>query len=190
VDPHWPVVDQVSCLYAEQYLPRQCVPSLAQLRSRTEVRLPFLDRDYVEAVLELPPRERLTSAAHRRLLRATNPALLAITNANTLAWAGAPELVQRASRKGFQILAQLFGYEPYRHYVDPAGWLRGPLYEPVRAILLDGAAASGGFFVPAAVRELLEAHRRGRADHSALLLQMAYVELWRRIFLEREGVTR
>jgi hypothetical protein len=192
IDPAWHVVDQVSCLYAEQYLPRQCVPSLAQLRSRVEVRLPFLDPEYVSAVLELAPEDRIGSAIHRYLLERSNPALLHITNANTGTWAGAPSFVQQASRKGWQILRTYLGYERYRHYVDPRGWLKGPLHEAVSTILLDRRTAAAGFFEPRAVREKLVAHASGAADQSATLLLLVYVELWRRMFVEGEarGVAR
>ena len=86
VDAAWNVIDQVSCVFVQEYLRRQSVPSLAQLRSRVEVRMPFLDREYVDAVLQLAPTERLGTRVHRHLLARHHPALLRITNANT----GAP----------------------------------------------------------------------------------------------------
>lgn len=95
IDPAWHPIDQVTCIYAQEYLRRQSAASLAELRSRIEVRMPFLDADYVDAVLALPAEQRLGTGVHRQLLRALNPALLNVTNSNTGAPAGASDLVQR-----------------------------------------------------------------------------------------------
>lgn len=185
IEPSWHIVDQVSCLYVEQYLPRQCALSLGQLRSRAEVRLPFLDQDYVAAVLGLPPQHRLTSRVHCHLLRRTNPELLRITNGNTGTWAGAPPIVQRASQKAFQLLEWL-GYQRYRHVVDPEGWLRGPLYGAVSGVLSDRRAEADGYFSHSVVRKMLEDHQGRGGSNAPILLILLYVELWRRMCLEGE----
>ena len=137
IDPAWHPIDQVSCVYAQEYLRRQSAASLTELRSRIEVRLPFLDADYVDAVLRLPPEQRLGTGVHRHLLTKLNPALLKITNSNTGAPAGASDFVQRLYRKAGILAKRYFGYERYRHYVDVAAWLRGPLRKPVAEILGD-----------------------------------------------------
>ena len=158
IDPALHPIDQVSCVYAQEYLRRQSAASLAELRSRVEVRLPFLDADYVDAVLSLPPEQRLGTGVHRHLLRQLNPALLKITNSNTGAPAGASDLVQRLYRKAGLLAKRYFGYERYRHYVDVAAWLRGPLQKPVSEILGDVDT-----------------------QHPEATLLRLYVELWRQM---------
>ena len=157
VDPSWHPIDQVSCIYAQEYLRRQSAASLAELRSRVEVRMPFLDADYVDAVLGLPPEQRLGTGVHRHLLAQLNPALLKITNSNTGAPAGASDFVQRLYRKAGILAKRYFRYERYRHYVDVAAWLRGPLHKPVEDVL-------------------------GSVDvqNPEVTLLKLYVELWRR----------
>jgi asparagine synthase (glutamine-hydrolysing) len=187
VDPSWNAIDQVSCVFVQEYLRRQSVPSLAQLRSRVEVRMPFLDSEYVEAVLHLAPMERLGTRVHRHLLAQHNPALLRITNANTGAPAGAGDLTQRLYRKTNGYLKRLLGYERYKHYVDVPGWLRGPLRPHIERVLLDKRTLTRGLYREDGVRELINAHMSGRHDHGCALLLLLFLELWNRQFTDKES---
>jgi asparagine synthase (glutamine-hydrolysing) len=187
IEPTLHPVDQVTCVYAQEYLRRQSVPSLAELRSRIEVRMPFLDREYVAAVLELAPEERLGTRVHRHLLGQLNPALLKITNANTGAPAGASDVTQRLHRKVNSVLKERFGYERFKHYVDVSGWLRGPLRSHVETILLDKRTLSRGLYRADGVHGLIEAHMSGRSDRGAALLLLLFLELWNRQFVDGES---
>lgn len=187
VDPAWNVIDQVSCVFVQEYLRRQSVPSLAQLRSRVEVRMPFLDRDYVNAVLQLAPMDRLGTRVHRHLLARHNPALLRITNANTGAPAGAGDLTQRVYRKTNGYLRRLFGYERYKHYVDVPGWLCGPLRPHIEGVLLDKRTLTRGLYRADGVRELVDAHMSGQQDRGSALLLLLFLELWNRQFVDAES---
>jgi len=184
IDPTLHPVDQVTCVYAQEYLRRQSVPSLAELRSRVEVRMPFLDRNYVAAVLQLAPEARLGTGVHRHLLRKLNPALLKITNANTGAPAGASDFTQRLYRKANATLERCTGYERFKHYVDVPGWLRGPLRPHVEAVLLDKRTLRRGVYRADGVRELFEEHMSGRVDRGAALLLLLFLELWHRQFID------
>jgi len=186
VDPAWHVADQVSCLYVQQYLPRQCVPSMALLRSRVEVSMPLLDSEYVAAVLQLSPAVRLTTRVHRHLLARNNPVLLRITNANNGAPAGAGELRQRVTRKALQLAKRYIGYDPYRHYVDVAGWLRGPLRPFIRDTLLDERTLSRGLLQPDALRAAVNADGPTHGVRPELLLLVTFLEIWHRQFVDGE----
>ncbi len=186
VEPTLHPVDQVTCVYVQEYLRRQSVPSLAELRSRVEVRMPFLDSEYVAAVLQLTPEGRLGTSVHRHLLGLFNPALLKITNANTGAPAGASDVTQRLYRKVNTALKQYTGYERFKHYVDVPGWLRGPLRPHVESVLLDSRTLDRGVYRPDGVRELIEIHMRGRSDRGAALLVLLFLELWHRQFVDGE----
>jgi asparagine synthase (glutamine-hydrolysing) len=187
VDATSDVIDQVSCVFVQEYLRRQSVPSLAQLRSRVEVRMPFLDREYVDAVLQLAPMERLGTRVHRHLLARHNPALLRITNANTGAPAGAGDLTQRLYRKTNGYLKRFFGYERYKHYVDVSGWLRGPLRPHIESVLLDRRTLSRGLYRADGVSELVNAHMSGQHDRGSALLLLLFLELWNRQFVDGES---
>ena len=187
VDPMLHPVDQVTCIYVQEYLRRQSVPSLAELRSRVEVRMPFLDSDYVATVLQLTPEARLGTGVHRHLLGQFNPALLKITNANTGAPAGASDFTQRLYRKFNASLKRHTGYERFKHYVDMRGWLRGPLRPHVEAVLLDKRTLRRGVYRPDGVRGLIEDHMSGQADHGAALLLLLFLELWHRQFVDGDS---
>jgi asparagine synthase (glutamine-hydrolysing) len=186
IEPALHPIDQVTCVYVQEYLRRQSVPSLAELRSRVEVRLPFLEREYVAAVLQLTPKARLGTLVHRHLLRQFNPALLKITNANTGAPAGASDFTQRLYRKANGCLKRLFGYERYKHYVDVPGWLRGPLRAHVEDVLLDKRTLKRGIYRPYGVRGLIDAHMSGRSDRGTAILLLLFLELWHRQFVDGE----
>lgn len=183
IDASWHVVDQLTCLYAEEYLRRQCVPSLAQLRSRVDVALPYLDADYAAAILELPPETRLTTQVHRRLLADSNPALLRICNANTGAPAGAADWRHRLSQITLTLLRRWFRYERFPRYVDLSAWLAGPLREPVNAILLDPRTLDRGLFCADTIRALCQPASRTELAEELILLAV-YVEQWHRLFVD------
>jgi asparagine synthase (glutamine-hydrolysing) len=187
VEPALHPVDQITCVYVQEYLRRQSVPSLAELRSRVEVRMPFLDSEYVAAVLQLAPEGRLGTRVHRHLLGRFNPALLRITNANTGAPAGASDVSQRLCRKFNTALKRYTGYERFKHYVDVPGWLRGPLRPHVESVLLDKRTLHRGVYRPDGVRELIEIHMSGRADRGAALLLLLFLELWHRQFVDGDS---
>jgi asparagine synthase (glutamine-hydrolysing) len=178
IDPGLHPLDQVSCVYVQEYLRRQSAASLAELRSRVEVRLPFLDAEYVDAVLRLPPAQRLGTGVHRHLLAKFNPALLKITNSNTGAPAGASDFTQRLCRKAGFLMKRCFGYERYRHYVDVPAWLRGPLRKPVEDVLFDERTLDRGLYKPDAIRKL---------QNPEATLLLLYVELWHRMFVDGES---
>ena len=187
LEPTLHPVDQVTCVYVQEYLRRQSVPSLAELRSRVEVRMPFLDRNYVSAVLQLAPEGRLGTRVHRHLLGQFNPALLKITNANTGAPAGAGDLMQRLYRKVNTVLKRYTGHERFKHYVDVPGWLRGPLRPHVERVLLDKRTLNRGVYRADGVRKLIDNHMSGRTDRGAALLLLLFLELWHRQFVDGES---
>ena len=123
-----------------------------------ELRVPFLDPALVDFALRLPRRAKLRGWNEKYLLkRAFADAL--------------PEAIVRRRKHGFNVPQDL--------------WLRGPLYEPLRRMLLERAH---GAYDPALGLTLLERFRAGggsykAAFHDAQKLWSLYVfELWYRRF--------
>ena len=52
-------------------------------------------------------------------------------------------------------------------------------------LLLDGTARQRGYFAPAAVQAMLDAHVAGRAAHHTRLWNLLMLELWHRVFVDR-----
>ena len=116
-----------------------------------EARVPFLDRGLVEWAFRLPGRHKVRGQGKRVLRRA-----LAATF---------PRAAARP-KHGFDV---------------PLGpWLRGPL----RPLLLDALSPEvvrrRGLFREAAVARILDAHLRGRGDHSRKLYSLLVLEMWLR----------
>jgi asparagine synthase (glutamine-hydrolysing) len=116
-----------------------------------EARVPFLDRGLVEWAFRLPGRHKVRGLGKRILRRALAPTF--------------PRAAGRP-KHGFDV---------------PLGpWLRGPL----RGLLLDTlspeAVRRRGLLRERAVARMVEAHLRGRGDHSRKLFALMVLEMWLR----------
>jgi asparagine synthase (glutamine-hydrolysing) len=68
-------------------------------------------------------------------------------------------------------------FRPKQGFVLPiAQWFRGPLAGKARGIAASSALARTGWFDPARLSALAEAHISGRSDHSRLLWQMLMLD--------------
>jgi asparagine synthase (glutamine-hydrolysing) len=64
-------------------------------------------------------------------------------------------------------------YRPKMGFSVPlARWFRGPLKARLRSALLEGPMVDSGYFNPGVMRQLVEQHESGRADHSTPLWTM------------------
>ena len=86
-------------LYLHEHHRRYTVPSLELFRSRIDVRLPFVDPEFLQVLLSAPPRWRDDTSIHRALVAGGNAALLRVRNSNTGAAADASPLVESVMDK-------------------------------------------------------------------------------------------
>jgi len=70
--------------------------------------------------------------------------------------------------------------------VPMAEWLRGPLRGFVEGTLLSPRSLERGLFRPERIRRLVERHMAGGRDLSAQLWVLLNIELWHRIWLDRD----
>jgi asparagine synthase (glutamine-hydrolysing) len=121
----------------------------ATMAFSVEARSPFLDRELVEFVVRLPWQWHFSGFRGKRLLRAATRGLV-------------PDFVWRRRKQGFA--------SPVAH------WMRGGLGDDLLALAREGDT---NVLDARALRELLDAHRSGSADHSQpLWLAYAYLR-WR-----------
>jgi asparagine synthase (glutamine-hydrolysing) len=125
-----------------------------------EQRVPFLDLELMRFVERIPVRMRVRPRAGKRLHRRAMGRLL-------------PPEIARRPRHGFA--------SPY------ASWLRRSLGEEVERRYVNGSTL-GELIDPAAVGNLVAAHRAGRADHKSVLFCLLELSEWHRAFIE--GVPR
>jgi asparagine synthase (glutamine-hydrolysing) len=121
-----------------------------------ELRVPFLDRELMRFVERIPARSRVRPRAGKRLHRMAMERLLP------------PGLADRP-KHGFAT--------PYD------GWLRASLGEEVRRRYTAGSELAG-LVRPEAVARLVDEHRRGRADHKAVLYCLLELSEWHKTFVE------
>jgi asparagine synthase (glutamine-hydrolysing) len=127
-----------------------------------EARVPFLDRRLVEWAFRLPGRHKVRGQGKR--------------------------ILRRALARSFPGAAA----RPKHGFDVPLGpWLRGPL----RPLVLDTLAPEGvrrrGLLREHAVTRIVEAHLRGRGDHSRKLFSLMVLEMWlRRWTVPAPGVRR
>jgi asparagine synthase (glutamine-hydrolysing) len=116
-----------------------------------ELRVPFLDPVVAELALALPPAARVRGFAKKRLLRSAVEPLVG-------------REIAHGRKKGFSIPA--------------AAWLRGELEPFAREVLGADRLRRQGYFEPAAVSRLIDAHVDRREDHSRQLWGLLSFSLW------------
>ncbi len=126
-----------------------------------ELRVPFLDHRLIELAARIPTKYRLKRGETKYLIKkALEPYL--------------PRQIIYRKKLGFPTpLAALF---------------KGPLNGYVREILLSDRSLDRGLFRPASVRQAVEQHGRGAADHHKLLWRLLVLEMWHRVFIEGDSL--
>ncbi len=130
---------------------------IASMQHSLEVRSPFVDHHVMELAAGLPTALKVRGLTGKVLLKRAFADLV-------------PEPILRRAKRGFSLpLARWFSHE---------------LYDFARDTLLSQPARERGLFVPAAVDDLLERHRRGE-DHGDRIWNLLVLELWHREVFDR-----
>lgn len=145
--------------FLKHYLPDDILTKIdrASMMHSLEVRAPFLDRELVEFVHQLPGKFKLRGWQTKYLLR------LATAPGGVLE---VPQPISRRPKKGFGI---------------PIGrWIRGKLRETFHRVLVDEWPASLDMFDRAAIGRLLEVHVRGADNRYKELWALFMLAQWAR----------
>jgi asparagine synthase (glutamine-hydrolysing) len=183
-----PPVQQVGRLFVTMRSRRETAMSLVKFGSVVETRLPYLDHEVVDAVLAAPIDLKMDEEIQAEILRRRYPALLKVTNVNTGARMKASRLARQLGKLRQKVLGKLGvrGYQPYERL---GLWLRRELRPLVAKVLLDSRCLDRGIFAPQAVREIIERHNAGRANHTFLILAMIIFETGQRMFADGDAAT-
>jgi len=122
-----------------------------------ESRVPFLDHKLVEFAARVPWRYKLRGRSGKHLLKRALKGYL-------------PDNILNRPKQGFPV--------PFD------SWLREQLFDQAEGVLLSNAAEHRGWFRPAAVRELLDAHRAGQHNATRRIWCLLGLELWAQMFLD------
>jgi len=150
---------------AQTYLPDDLLvkTDIASMASSLEVRSPLLDHQVMEFAASLPQGMKLRGLIGKHLLRA-------------LFRDDLPPAVLDRRKMGFGVPIER--------------WFRAELREMAYDLLLDGPARARGYFRPEVVREWLDRHVQGRANHHSQLWTLLMLELWHRVHVDRRCAVR
>jgi asparagine synthase (glutamine-hydrolysing) len=161
--PGLPLLDQALYLDTHMFLPDGillCNDKMS-MAAGLELRVPYLDVELMRFVERIPARRRVRPRQPKRLHRRATRALLP------------PEVTNR-KKHGFAT--------PYDD------WLRASLGREVERRYAPGSPLAE-LIDPAAAARLVDEHRRGRADHKAILFCLLELSEWHAAFVEaREPV--
>jgi asparagine synthase (glutamine-hydrolysing) len=119
-----------------------------------EVRVPYLDKEIVEYVEQLPASMKVRHGQRKWLHRRVSERLL-------------PGAILRRKKRGFAV-----------DVVDR--WFYGSLRTKLGSYLLDESSLMYGILRPPAVKSLLDDHRSGRSDNHKILFSLVFFEQWLR----------
>jgi asparagine synthase (glutamine-hydrolysing) len=144
------------------YLPEDLLVKvdIATMANSLEARVPFLDHKFMEFIASIPPRLKLKGSKTKFILKAAFKDFL-------------PEAIFNRKKMGFG--------------VPVSRWFRNELKDYVYGILLDSKSLNRGYFTPEGIRRLLEDHANQRNDNSAKIWALLILEIWFRVFMDREG---
>jgi asparagine synthase (glutamine-hydrolysing) len=140
----------------QTYLPHDLLVKMdiATMANSLEARSPFLDHRVLEFCARLPSRFKVRGTTLKYLLKRAARDLL-------------PPAIRKRRKVGFGV---------------PVGrWMRLELRPLVEDTLLSPRARQRGYFRPAAVRQMVQAHLDGH-DHAGPVWALLWLELWHREF--------
>jgi asparagine synthase (glutamine-hydrolysing) len=156
------LLEQLLYVDMNSYLPEDLLVKvdIATMANSLEARVPFLDHKFMEFIASIHPRLKLKGSKTKFILKTAFKDLL-------------PEVIFNRKKMGFG--------------VPVSRWFRKELKDYVHEILLDSRSLNRGYFTPEGVKRLLEDHISQRNDHSAKIWALLILEMWFRVFMEREG---
>lgn len=184
-----PVVDRLSpadvCIYyyVNEHIRRQVVASLDIFRTCIEIRLPYLDEQFLQSLLQLPVRFRYEGEIHHELVNQCMPELVKIPNSNTGAPMDAGPMRLFVTDK-FNSLMKRLSIRGFRHYTEFQKWHRKNFSEISRKIIFGPTAVERKLYNMKYLAKVFETHLQGAKDYGHLLGTVAALELWFQLFVD------
>jgi len=144
------------------YLPEDLLvkTDIATMANSLEARVPFLDHLFMEEIAKIPSRLKLKGFKTKYILKKAFENFI-------------PEAILKRKKMGFG--------------VPVAKWFRKELKDYTREILLNQRTIGRGYFKKAGVERLLNEHLTMHYDHSAKIWALLFLEIWFRVYIDREG---
>jgi asparagine synthase (glutamine-hydrolysing) len=133
---------------------------IATMANSLEARVPFLDHQFIEEVAGIPSHLKLKGSKTKFILKKAFSDFL-------------PEAILKRRKMGFG--------------VPVSRWFKKELKEYVYEILMDSRTLNRGYFKREGIERLLDEHITSRYDHSAKIWALLILEIWFRVFMDKEG---
>jgi len=155
------LIDKLLYVDINSYLPEDLLVKMdiATMANSIEARVPFLDHKFMELVAGIPSRLKLKGSISKFVLKEAFSDFL-------------PEAILKRRKMGFG--------------VPVSRWFRNELKDYVFEILLDTRTLGRGYFREEGIKRLLDEHIASRYDHSAKLWALLVLEIWFRVYMDRE----
>jgi asparagine synthase (glutamine-hydrolysing) len=155
-------LDKLLFLDINTYLPEDLLVKMdiATMANSLEARVPFLDHQFMELVAGIPSQLKLKGSKSKLILKTAFNGFL-------------PDAIFKRRKMGFG--------------VPVSRWFRNELKDYVYDILLDPRTLNRGYFRREGVQRLLNDHIALHYDHSAKIWALLFLEMWFRVFIDKEG---
>jgi asparagine synthase (glutamine-hydrolysing) len=156
------LIDQLLYVDINSYLPEDLLVKvdIATMANSLEARVPFLDHEFMEMVAQIPSHLKLNGTKSKFLLKKTFEGLL-------------PNIIFERKKMGFG--------------VPLSRWFRNELRDYIYEVLLDHKTLKRGYFRREGIERLLNDHIALRYDHAGKIWALLFLEMWFRIFIDKEG---
>ena len=158
------------------------------MRWGVESQQPFLDNDFFDLVSRVPYEWLYRRRLYLQMIRDYFPKAAKIPWQRTGIAAGAPWWLMYLSLAVHR-LDRLKWFQQFfrkRRVSDFSSWMRGPLRGYVADVLTATRTLDRGLFEADMIRRAVRDHMEGANDNSALLGSMISMELFSRLFVDRE----
>ncbi len=156
------LIEKLLYLDMVTYLPEDLLvkTDIATMANSLEARVPFLDHKFMELVAGIPSHFKLKGTKTKFILKTAFKDFL-------------PDAVYKRRKMGFG--------------VPVSRWFRNELKDYVHDILLDPRTLKRGYFRREGIERLLNDHIALRYDHSSKIWALLFLEMWFRVFIDKEG---
>lgn len=169
--------------YINEHIRRQVVASLDIFRTQIEIRMPYIDEEYIKLLLQLPVSQRNHGEIHFELIKRCMPALIKIPNSNTGAPLNAGPLRLFLTDK-FNSLMKRLSIRGFRHYTEFQDWQRKNFRETTEKIIFSNRLQNRDIYDKKYLKVVFENHVSGKKNYAHLLGTMVGLELWFRNFVD------
>jgi asparagine synthase (glutamine-hydrolysing) len=183
-----PPAQAIWYMFVMQRLRRETGMSMQLFNSVVQIRLPYVDTDLTQLVMDVPPTLKIGDQIQSHILRQQFPAFMRVINANTGTALGTSRLSRQLATFRLRVFSKLRipGYQPYERL---GLWLSGPLKPLLVDLLLSERSLDRGLFDRGRVTQMIEDHSRRQRNHTFILMAMLIFELGQRQFVDQRPST-